>query len=281
MAASVPQTIDTPAIEFTGRRFSPKTITTSSIEFTGRRFEPRSISTPAIIFTGRGGTILNMPQMKGALTSQKEIDLSRTGKLRIGGIKSGETSRKETAKPTAPKIARTTPPVKTGAKLAFKDHNILKTLNKTAGKPFDLVFPVINSGDEKSDTVQYTATCRVLSRGANCPAIKKFGTIPPVAARTTGKIELKGLKFKPGLYEIAVSLRSKSMDTGVSKKVRLNITSAVKPGRFQGITPGVGGGKQEGESKDIPQIRQIQPVKPSEEAPSQNGKLPGVRLNVK
>jgi len=189
---------------------------------------------------------------------------------------------KEKGRTPAAKITRTTPPVKIGTKLAFKGHNILKTLNKTAGKPFDLVFPVINSGDEKSDPVQYTVTCRVLSRGANCPAIKKIGTIPPVGAKTTGKIELKGLKFKPGLYEIAVSLRSKSMGTGVSKKVRLNITSAVKPGRFQGITPGVGGGKKQEEgSKGRPQIRQIQPVKPSEESSPQDKELPRLRLNTR
>ncbi len=309
MAASVPQTINTPAIEFTGRRFapkvittdtivftgrrfSPKTITTGSIEFTGRWFSPKTISTPAIIFTGRGETIINMPQMKGALTGQKgkTVDLSRAGKLNIGGMKamSGETPigpggepGREKGKTPAPKIARTIPPVRIGARLVFKDHKILKTLNKTSGRPFDLVFPLINSGDEKSNPVQYTVTCRVLSRDAKCPAIKKMGTIPSVGARTTGKIELKGLKFKPGLYEIAVSLRSKSIDAKVVKKVRLNITSAVKPGRSQGITPGVGGGKQEGESKDMPQIRQIQPVKPSEETPPKDKELPRLRLNTR
>ncbi len=294
MAASVPQTINTPAIEFTGRRFSPKTINTGSIVFTGRRFSPKTISTPAIIFTGRGGTIINMPQMKEALTSQKEktVDLSRAGKLNIGGMKAmsgktpigpgGEPGKEKGRTPDA-KIARTTPPVKMGARLAFKDHKILKTLNKTAGRPFDLVFAVVNSGDEKSEPIQYSITCRVLSRGAKCPAIKKIGTIPSVAARTTGKIELKGLKFKPGMYEIAVSLRSKSIGAKVVKKVRLNITTAVQPGKSQSITPAVGGGKQEEESRGRPEMRQIQPVKPSEESsPTEPDKeLPGLRLNVR
>jgi len=291
MGTSVPQTINTPSIEFTGRRFSPKVITTDKIIFTGRRFSPESISTPTIVFTGRGyGTVIDLSKIKEELKTQQEktVALLKAGNLKIGGQKAmsgksqagpGGGSLKETKIPGM-KVATLTP-VKPGAKLAFKGHKILETLYKTADKPFDLVFPVINTGDKKSIPVQYSIACRVLSRDAKCPPMKKVGTMPSVEARMTGKIELKGLRFKPGLYEIAVSLKIRGAGVGSVKKVRLKITSATRPGTLRTITPEAGGSQQETGGKGKPQIKQITPIEPAGEKPSQKEGKPPLRYNVR